>query len=399
MFVLEDGVSFPEQHDLTTVGALMLQYGWKCVLFGCYDFFGSPPNRYTVKLAFCTVDEDECSTGSHYCSKGAVCINTIGSYRCACPAGYEGDGFNCTDVNECQQGENHCSEYGRCENIPGGYKCQCSDAYEGDGYNCSDVDECSRSPDICGPNSTCDNMVGGYVCSCGEGYSYLHNQCIDVNECEGDSHGCSENGVCMNVLGGYTCSCEAGYVGDGFNCTGSVHKVNLVVVLFSVGFVGLAVLLITALIYRICGSRRRQWWLYAYKMEWETEDVNEDFQPVDPEPSIFSGSLSSIIEPLQKQYDLATENGRRISDKELDSDTRSCSSVEEKNETGCISEEDGRAQSSVSLPDFQFEDPQKIETMTGDGGFDILFPKDESGFASDTSSFQYLSFYKLRHQK
>ena len=55
MFVLEDGVSFPEEHDLTTVGALMLQYGWKCVLFGCYDFFGSPPNRYTVKPAFCTV--------------------------------------------------------------------------------------------------------------------------------------------------------------------------------------------------------------------------------------------------------------------------------------------------------------------------------------------------------
>ena len=84
------------------------------------------------------------------------------------------------------------------------------------------------------------------------------------------------------------------------------------------------------------------------------------------------GSLSSIIEPLQKQYDLATENGRIISDKELDSDTRSCSSVEERNETGCVS---GLAQSSVSVPDFQFEDPQKIETTTGDGGFDILFPK------------------------
>ena len=41
-------------------------------------------------------DIDKCSTNSLSCDVNAVCINTVGSYACACIAGYSGDGNTCT---------------------------------------------------------------------------------------------------------------------------------------------------------------------------------------------------------------------------------------------------------------------------------------------------------------
>jgi hypothetical protein len=46
-------------------------------------------------------DLDECKTGTAACDLAATCTNTVGSFVCACKAGYSGDGKTCSDVNEC----------------------------------------------------------------------------------------------------------------------------------------------------------------------------------------------------------------------------------------------------------------------------------------------------------
>lgn len=67
---------------------------------------------------------DECSTEEHNCNLNADCVNTPGSYRCACKEGFNGDGFSCSDMDECADNVNLC-ENGQCLNAPGGYRCEC----------------------------------------------------------------------------------------------------------------------------------------------------------------------------------------------------------------------------------------------------------------------------------
>lgn len=112
--------------------------------------------------------------------------------------------------------------------------------------------------------------------------------------------------------------------------------------------------------------------MYNYTLTDCMQDINRDYTPVDPEPSVrLFGSLNSIIEPLQKQNDLVSESVRSSSDKELENVTsRSfCWSHEHRNEIVCNAEND-QTQSSVSetseFPAFQCENPQKSDTETGD---------------------------------
>jgi len=47
-------------------------------------------------------DINECKEGTAGCSEFADCVNTIGSYKCVCKEGYEGDGFTCAPLSyEC----------------------------------------------------------------------------------------------------------------------------------------------------------------------------------------------------------------------------------------------------------------------------------------------------------
>jgi hypothetical protein len=46
------------------------------------------------------IDIDECMLGTHNCHGNAECMNTVGSYDCACHSGFTGDGFTCIGMNE-----------------------------------------------------------------------------------------------------------------------------------------------------------------------------------------------------------------------------------------------------------------------------------------------------------
>ena len=48
--------------------------------------------EYAYALFILLLDMDECSTGQYSCNALASCVNTIGSYYCECPAGYQGRG-------------------------------------------------------------------------------------------------------------------------------------------------------------------------------------------------------------------------------------------------------------------------------------------------------------------
>lgn len=70
-------------------------------------------------------DENECA--SNQMCGSASCYNTLGSFKCVCPSGFDFDQGGCQDVNECAMGSNPCS-FG-CSNTDGGYLCGCPGGY------------------------------------------------------------------------------------------------------------------------------------------------------------------------------------------------------------------------------------------------------------------------------
>ncbi|XP_078597687.1 ZP domain-containing protein-like [Branchiostoma floridae x Branchiostoma japonicum] len=80
---------------------------------------------------------DECTDGTNNCHSAASCTNTDGSFTCACPTGYVGDGISCTHVDECTDGSHNCHEKATCSDTVEGFNCTCEEGYNGDGVTCT----------------------------------------------------------------------------------------------------------------------------------------------------------------------------------------------------------------------------------------------------------------------
>ncbi|CAK8693060.1 unnamed protein product [Clavelina lepadiformis] len=158
-------------------------------------------------------DIDDCKVLPGLCAHG-TCINTLGSYRCACQHGYERStsGKACRDVNECLASPSPCSF--DCRNTDGSYECVCPKGYQtdGSGRGCVDVDECSTKRHNC--QYLCINTVGSYKCECPHGFVQEGSACVDKNECMEMAGICGPRGICRNEPGGYRCECPRGYRRD-----------------------------------------------------------------------------------------------------------------------------------------------------------------------------------------
>ncbi|XP_022219640.2 uncharacterized protein LOC111072223 [Drosophila obscura] len=92
------------------------------------------------------VDVDECQLNNGGCSHR--CENAQGSFRCACPAGYQLDSDlrTCQDVDECALDKASCPA-GACVNEPGGFRCECGfdKRLSIDGRTCLDAPQPPRA--------------------------------------------------------------------------------------------------------------------------------------------------------------------------------------------------------------------------------------------------------------
>lgn len=122
------------------------------------------------------MDKNECQANNGGCDViNGVCINTPGSYHCACKIGFqlkENSELICEDFNECNLNNAGCEHI--CANNEGSFNCECRKGFKlkDDKYGCEDVDECSL-PEKGGCEYKCSNYEGGYYCTCPAGYRLM----------------------------------------------------------------------------------------------------------------------------------------------------------------------------------------------------------------------------------
>ncbi|KAJ8385313.1 hypothetical protein AAFF_G00190290 [Aldrovandia affinis] len=200
-------------------------------------------------------DVDECQGyAGQLCNHR--CVNTWGSYECACFPGYVllPDGHIC--VPETSEADNRvteekqpteathttvpaprttqtpvqlnpCEANGPCMHLCTAVgeqaRCACFQGFSllADGHSCEDVNECRSGAHNCPRGDFCVNKEGAFRCVrlnelCEEGFIHnMNRECVDVNECVTNTHNCQANERCLNTFGSFVCerqiTCPSGY--------------------------------------------------------------------------------------------------------------------------------------------------------------------------------------------
>ncbi|XP_032504197.1 fibulin-2 isoform X4 [Phocoena sinus] len=213
-------------------------------------------------------DQDECLLlPGELCQH--LCINTVGSYHCACFPGFslQDDGRTCRpdgdrpkpeaaeesalrpessqvvpntialpvpqpntckDINECVTDLHTCSRGEHCMNTVGSFRCYkaltCESGYTLKDGECTDVDECELGTHNCQAGSVCHNTKGSFYCQarqrCMEGFLQdPEGNCVDINECTSLSEPCRPGFSCINTVGSYTCQRNPVICGRGYHAS------------------------------------------------------------------------------------------------------------------------------------------------------------------------------------
>ena len=189
------------------------------------------------------------STQLSVCKNGAQCVDLYDSYRCLCPAGWQGAACD-VDVDECSSlraTDLGCQNGAKCVNLAGGYRCECPAQFYG--VHCTERhDDCSLSSSgsLCGHGkcvglARTERGAANYECICDQGWTTQPASgspaCIsDVDECAAMSpaaanqtgqqglafaYPCSQAPFveCINLPGSFSCApCPPGYSGNGRLC-------------------------------------------------------------------------------------------------------------------------------------------------------------------------------------
>ncbi|MGK3963651.1 FG-GAP-like repeat-containing protein [Sorangium sp. So ce118] len=170
----------------------------------------------TCQSGTCT-DVDECALGTDNCDANAACTNTVGSFTCACNAGYEGDGVTCANIDECAASP--CQNGGTCVDGISSYTCVCLPGFGGASCE-TDIDECAPNP--CQNGGTCTGSIGSYTCECAPTY-----EGTNCEACEGglaDCNGLTSDGCEVNLqsdashCNGCNLACAAGEICSNGGC-------------------------------------------------------------------------------------------------------------------------------------------------------------------------------------
>eukprot|EP01084_Bolivina_argentea_P180411 311702_1 len=152
-------------------------------VYGGY-FSAGPCTNILVTLPSCAVDE--CAIGTANCDQNhATCTDTPTGFLCECNAGYNSNdnGVTCDDVDECAAQTYTCDTNAKCINTDGSYECACNPGFSGNGLSCTDNNECADGSHTCDGHATCTNTQGSYQCECngprwvGNGYSCQFGIC------------------------------------------------------------------------------------------------------------------------------------------------------------------------------------------------------------------------------
>lgn len=187
-----------------------------------------------------------------------LCINTVGSYKCACFPRFtlQDDGLSCNPdfeedgqnialgdatthapetltiqpvtVNTLHVEEDKCKDNGPCKHTCGTSEgkivCSCFPGFTlmADGVSCEDINECVTDTHTCKRGEHCVNSIGSFTClqqlDCQSGYELKDGECVDIDECERGTHSCKINFVCQNTKGSFYCEskqrCMDGFLQD-----------------------------------------------------------------------------------------------------------------------------------------------------------------------------------------